>query len=396
MKFKGIGVRDGTVEEIEISAESRDDAYRQMSEMGYKEISVVQKAGFFQQNSVSNKELGIVFRQLASFASAGETFLRSLTDVADVTKNKTLQEALLDIRSRIEMGTPIPVAFSQHSIFPPVVVNLLRVGDESGEMETVLDELAQYLEQIADINDGVNSALMYPKILTTIMMIAGIFLVTYVLPQFRSFYTSMKMEMPFMTKLLYAISDFLRNDWMIAIPGLLAIGFLLKNLKQYMPMLYDNIIVSLPIVKGIMINMYMFRFCKTLQILTQSNIQILDALELTRDTLENHLYTDVLDKTIPLVRIGESISSSMRRNDPDNRFDVMAMAFLSTGEETNNIPELMDTAAQHYQKILKMEIENFGKQLEPILLVGIALFVFALAASVYLPIFRMSQMGGQR
>ena len=396
MKFQGIGTLDGVVEEIEIDASSKMEAQREMASLGYRDITIVEKASFFSKKSVSSKELSITFRQLASFATAGETFLKSLSDVAAVTQNKILQEALLDVRSKVEMGMSIPSAFGQHKIFSPVIINLLRVGDESGEMETVLNELANYLEQITDIEDGVNSALMYPKIISGVMVLAGFFLVTYVLPQFRSFYTNMKIEMPFMTKMLYAMSDFINNDWIIAVPGICAILYFIKNLPRFAPMFYDNMIISAPIIKSIMTNMYMFRFCKTLQILTQANVNIIEAMNLVRDTLDNHLYVEVLDKTIPLIRIGEGIASSMRMNDPDNRFDIMAMAFLATGEETNNIPELMATASRHYQKVLKMEIENFGKRLEPILLFVIAIFVFILVASVYLPIFRMSQMAGAK
>ena len=161
-----------------------------------------------------------------------------------------------------------------------------------------------------------------------------------------------------------------------------------------MPNLHEKLELTLPIIGPIMKNLYMFRFCKTMQILCQSGVEILDALQLVRNAMGNHFYTDILDKTIPLVRIGESLSSSMRRNDPDGHFDVLAMAFLSSGEETNNIGDLMKSASDYYQKQLRLGIDNFGKQLEPIMLVFISIFVFILVLSIYLPIFRMSQLTG--
>ena len=111
--------------------------------------------------------------------------------------------------------------------------------------------------------------------------------------------------------------------------------------------------------------------------------------------MENHHYSSVLQKSIPLIKAGEGITSSIRRNDTEKVYDAMAIAFLNAGEETNNIPELMERAGEYYQKTLNTEIENFGKAIEPILLVIIAIFVFFLVASVYLPIFRMSQIANQ-
>ncbi len=394
MKFEGIGTLDGKTESIDIEAVSIDAARRIMTSRGYKDVSVVEKTSFFRKTSVSNKEMSIIFRQLSAFATAGETFVRAMSNVAEVTKDETLREALLDIKRRIEMGVSIPVAFGQYKIFPSVVINLLNVADKTGEMEVVLAEISKYLEQVTDIEDGVSSATMYPKIVGGVMLIAGIGLTGYVLPQFRQFYTEMHIEMPTATKFLYALSDFLNEDWMIAIPGILALLYFLKNTKTYIPNIHDQLEVSLPIIGKIMRDLYMFRFCKTLQILTQSGTETIEALQLTRDTLENHLYTDILDKVIPLVRIGESITSSLRRNDPEGRFDIMVIAFLTTGEEAGSIPALMKSASEYYQKQLNLGIVNFGKQLEPILLVVIAIFVFALAMSIYMPIFRMSQMAG--
>lgn len=394
MKFEGIGSLNGKTESIDIEAPSLDAAKKKMTSLGYKDVAVVEKSSFFHKTSVSTKELSMIFRQLSAFAMAGETFARSLGSVAEVTKDETLREAILDIRRKVEMGVSIPAAFSQYKFFPAVVINLLNVADKTGEMETVLNEISKYLEQVNDIEEGVSSATMYPKIVGVVMLLAGIGLTTYILPQFRQFYTDMHIEMPAATKFLYALSDFMNEDWMIAIPGILALVYFVKNTKTYIPNTHDKMEISLPIIGKIMRDLYMFRFCKTLQILIQSGTETIEALQLTRNTMENHLYSDILDKVIPMVRMGESITSSIKRNDPEGQFDIMVMAFLSTGEESGNIAALMKSASEYYQKQLNLGITTFGKQLEPILLVFIAIFVFALALSIYLPIFRMSQMAG--
>ena len=125
-------------------------------------------------------------------------------------------------------------------------------------------------------------------------------------------------------------------------------------------------------------------------------MDILETLQLSSDVMENHLYVDVLQKTILRVREGEGVTSSIRKNDKNKIFDLMTIAFLNTGEESSNIGGMMKKASEFYQKTINVEIEGFGKVIEPILLVIIAFFVFILVSSVYLPIFKMSQMAGQQ
>lgn len=395
MKFRGVGYLNGQYKEISLEADTKEQAIMKMKQQRYTNISVVEKASFFSFQGVKSKDVTMVFRQLAAFAEAGEGFTKSLANVADVTQNKVLKESLIDIKKKIEGGMPIATAFSEHSVYPKIVVNLLKVGESSGEMEKTLDELAKYLEQRNNIEQGVKSAMMYPKVITAVMVLAMIFVVMKVLPQFKTFYTDMHIEMPLVTKILYAFSDFLSEQWYIAFPALFLVGYFIKNIPKYMPEAYDATVIRLPIIKGLMINLYMFRFCKTFQILSSSNVEILDTLKLTGETMENHLYSQPIEKSIPLVKAGESISSSIKKNDIKQVFDPMVIAFLYTGESTNNIPDLMDKAANYYQKNLNRNIDDFGKAIEPILLCIIALFVFVLVSSIYLPIFRMSQIAGQ-
>ena len=110
----------------------------------------------------------------------------------------------------------------------------------------------------------------------------------------------------------------------------------------------------------------------------------------------NLIYADIIIKTIPLVKAGEGITSSIRKNDTDKIFDLMAIAFLSTGEDTDDMPELLFKAAAFYERSLNRDIDSFPKKIEPVLLVFISIFVFALVASVYLPVFRMSQIANQQ
>ena len=396
MKFKGIGIINGKSDEIAITAETKDDAFKKMQEMGYKNITIVESASIFQRRSVKTKDISMCFRQLAAFAEAGESFPVSLASVADVSKNRLLKDALLDIKRKVEGGKSIASAFADYKFFPPIVVNLLRVGEKSGEMEKTLNELAKYLQQVYNIEQGVSSAMMYPKIITVVMCLAMAFVVAKILPQFKSFYTDMHIEMPFMTKMLYAFSDFINNQWFIAIPAVLAIVYFIKNINKYMPVFYDNAVIKLPVVKKIMINLYMFRFAKTMQILNASGVETIDALKLTADTMENHLYKNIIKDAIPKVEAGGGITSSIRRCDKDGIYDGMVIAFLQTGESTDNIDGLMGKASDFYQRNLNTAIDNFGKAIEPIILVIIACFVFVLVSSVYLPIFRMSQISNQQ
>lgn len=395
MKFKGIGTLHGKQVEITLNAKSRDEAFSQMKQSGYENISIVEMASFFSRRSVSVKEIAMCFRQLAAFQASGESFTKSLANIADVTQNQTLKDALLDIKRKVEYGQPISVAFAEYKFFPKIIPNLLKVGEASGEMEKTLEELAKYLQQVNNIEQGVKSALMYPKVISGVMALAMAFVIAKVLPEFRSFYTDMHIEMPFVTKCLYAFSDFINEDWFIALPAFALVFYFFKNINKYLPNFCDTMSIRMPLVKTIMINLYMFRFAKTMQILVSSGVNIVEAINLISDAMENHHYSSVLQKSIPLIKAGEGITSSIRRNDTEKVYDAMAIAFLNAGEETNNIPELMERAGEYYQKTLNTEIENFGKAIEPILLVIIAIFVFFLVASVYLPIFRMSQIANQ-
>ena len=393
MKFKCMGNdKKGKFQEVAIRAKSRDEAFRKMKENGFTNISVVEAPSFFARTSIKSKDIAMIFRQLAAYSSAGETFPRALASVADVTPNPALKDALLDIRRRVEGGQSISSSFTEHKCFPKIIVNLLKVGESSGDMEHTLDELAGYLQQVNNIESGVSSAMMYPKIIVVVMFLAIIFMVSNVLPKFRQFYTDMHIEMPLVTKLMYAFSDFLNNEWFIALPSVMLLVYIVKNLRNYIPDTYDYLMIRTPIVKRVMINLYMYRFCKTLQILVSANVDIIESMELVSDTMENHVYVKPIKESIPMIRAGSGITSSLRSNDTGREFDSMVIGFLQSGENTNNIDGLMGKASAYYQRELGMEIDNFGKAIEPILLVVIAIFVAILVISVYLPIFKMSQI----
>ena len=191
---------------------------------------------------------------------------------------------------------------------------------------------------------------------------------------------------------MYAFSDFLNNEWFIALPSVMLLVYIVKNLRNYIPDTYDYLMIRTPIVKRVMINLYMYRFCKTLQILVSANVDIIESMELVSDTMENHVYVKPIKESIPMIRAGSGITSSLRSNDTGREFDSMVIGFLQSGENTNNIDGLMGKASAYYQRELGMEIDNFGKAIEPILLVVIAIFVAILVISVYLPIFKMSQI----
>jgi len=341
MKFKGIGSLHGRQVEITISANSRDEAVKKMKEQGYENISVVESGSFIFKRKPNTKDISVCFEQLATFQEAGESFTKSLATIADVTPNPTLKEALLDIKRKVEGGKQINAAFADYGFFPKIVPNLIKVGEASGELDKTLAELSRYLQQVHNIEQGVKSALMYPKVIGVVMVIAMLVVVSQVLPKFRSFYTDMHIEMPFLTKCLYALSDFLNDQWFIAIPAAVVVWYFLKNIGKYLPTLTDSLCIKIPLLKKIMINLYMFRFCKTMQILLGSGVDIKEAMPLTADTMDNHIYADVIRASVPQIKAGEGITSSIRRNDTDLVYDSMAIAFLNAGEETNNIPDLM-------------------------------------------------------
>ncbi|MGN8833077.1 type II secretion system F family protein [Selenomonas montiformis] len=393
MKFKGIGSKRGRQVEVSISAKSRDEAVKKMKADGYENISVIEVPGLFnRRKKPSTKEISVCFEQLAAFQEAGESFPKSLATIADVTKNIVLKEALLDIKKKVESGKSISDSFSDHPFFPKIVANLIKVGETSGELDRTLKELSKYLNQVTAIEKGVSSAMLYPKVVCTVMAIAVCVVVTQVLPKFRSFYTDMHIEMPFITKCLYALADFLIDDWFIAIPSVIVILYLLKNLHRFLPGVTDFLAMKTPIIKNIMLNLYMFRFCKTMQILLGAGINIKDAMPLVADTMENRVYADIIRKAIPHINSGEGITSSIRRYDEKENYDAMAIAFLNAGEETNSIPDLMGKGANYFQRTLVTDIENFPKTIEPIMIVIIGVFVLALVMAVYTPILRMYKM----
>lgn len=393
MKFKGVGSKRGRQVEVSITAKSRDEAMKKMKAEGYENISIVEAPSLFNRRSKpSTKEISVCFEQLAAFQEAGESFPKSLATIADVTKNTVLKEALMDIKRKVESGKSIADAFSDYSFFPKIVSNLIKVGETSGELDKTLKELSLYLNQVTAIEKGVSSAMLYPKVVSAVMFIAACVVVTQVLPKFRSFYTDMHIEMPFITKCLYALSDFLIDDWFIAIPTVFIGIYFIKNLPRFLPGVADFLSMNTPIVKSIMINLYMFRFCKTMQILLGAGVNIKDAMPLVADTMENHVYADIIRKAIPYINAGEGITSSIRRHDENGKYDAMAIAFLNAGEETNSIPTLMGKGSNYFQRTLITDIENFPKTIEPILIVIIGVFVLALVMAVYTPILRMYNM----
>jgi len=343
------------------------------------------------RTGVGLKTLVFFTRQLSTMFSAGLTIEKAITDLEKEEKHKRFARVLRKISDDIRKGYSLSEAMEQHpGVFNPLYVALVKAGEVSGTLHTVLDELSDYLEKIEDTRRKVSSAMAYPIFI--LIFLSGVVwaMFYYIIPMFADVYASFHADLPVPTTLAINISNFITHNVFatVVILILLVFSIFLIYLTDRGRYVMDSMKLKIPVIGKVINNSIMSKFSRTFSILMAAGVPIMDTMELTENVVQNAVVEGAVRRARVMVKEGYGVANAFRRT---GQFPPTLLQMIATGEETGDMDKLLSKAAQFYEKLVDSVIDRLTSLIEPLLIVIMAAIVGSIIVVIYLPIFDLGE-----
>lgn len=342
--------------------------------------------GKFFEEKVTDSDLMLFARQMASLLKAGVPILRALASLAESGAHKVFSGVLSDLREGLSSGRELSACLRRHpKVFPAFFVNLVRVGETTGRLDEVFMRLFHHLEFEREMRERVKSALRYPAFVITALVIALGVINVMVIPAFAKVYKSSKTELPMMTKILIGVSDWTLAWWPFLLGGMVAalIGFRWWLRTPEGRYHWDKFLLKMPIIGKIIHKAALARFAKGLAMTYQSGVPIVQGLTNAAQVVGNAFIASRVEQMRNGVERGESLTRTAATTAV---FTPVVLQMMSVGEETGELDRLLLEIGELYQRDVEYEIRTLSEQIEPILIAGLGIIVLVVALGVFLPI----------
>lgn len=349
-------------------------------------VAAAPKKYFSFGSKVSAEDVTTMTRQLATLIVAGLPLLRALELIHKQERNPHFKEILRLIADSVSQGNNLSEALAAHpKVFDRLFVNMVKAGEAGGVLDKVLDRLAKFREKSQRIQKKVKSALVYPGVVVTVAVVIVYILMVKVVPSFQKLLSSQKLALPPLTQLVVGISTALTDYWYVTPFVIFGIyyGFKLWLSSTKGKELFDRIIFKLPKVGGFVQIVSVSRFARTFGTLMASGVPILQALTITRDTLDNVVIANSLIRVHDRVRDGEPLSIPLEQT---GVFPQMVTSMIQVGEETGQLPEMLNRVADIYDEEVDNAVTALTSIIEPVLIVFLAVVVGAIVLAMFLPL----------
>ena len=342
-------------------------------------------------NRVKTKDKVLFSRQLSTLINAGLPLVQSLRSVNQQTTSKPLKIVINKVISDVESGSTLSAAMGKHpTVFNQVYTSLIAAGEASGTLDKALERLAIQQEKDADIISKVRGAMVYPIIVLAVMFGVVGFMIVKVLPQVKVLYDGMPgADLPLVTKILLAISDFIIAYWWIILVALAILAFFTTRWARTGPgkLVVDRLKLHIWPVGPLFQKMYMARFSRTGSTLVASGVPLIQMLEITAAATANvHMENSIL-RAAEKVKGGKALSDSLQ-NDPN--FLELVPNMLRIGEQSGSMEQMMSKAADYYEKEVDDQIKGISTIIEPVLMVVLGVVAFIIVAAVLLPVYGLA------
>ncbi|CAN5762773.1 type II secretion system F family protein [soil metagenome] len=330
--------------------------------------------------------------QLAVMLRAGINLRSALDGIADQTTHPNFKKVILSLKQDVESGKQFSQALQKYpKLFGPLFIHMVRASEMAGNFAQMLDRIAGYIAQELETRKMVIGAAIYPGVIGTMAVSVTIFLLTFVLPKFKSVFQGKEDALPWATTFLLGLSDFMVDRWPLILGGLIAIGagvffFIRTEVGGFW---MDRIKLQMPIVKGMFRSLYISRSLQTMGQLVNAGVPMLDVLSITGDISGNRLYQRMWMAVNAAVKTGKKISGTLFKS---ALLPQSVVQMISAGEESGKLGEVLDEISGYYAKQLKDQIKTVTSMIEPIMIVLMGSVVGFIAMAIILPIFKMSQI----
>ncbi|WP_221566270.1 type II secretion system F family protein [Alkalihalobacillus sp. TS-13] len=377
----------------QVDAETRVNAVSVLRERGiaatevfeYKENLLTKELSI--STRINPRDLVIFLRQFAALLDAGVSVVQSVQVLEEQAEQKTFKRTLISIREQVQEGESLSIAMEKYNrFFPPMVIQLTRVGEVSGNLDEAMLRLADYYEKRYEMRQKVVSALIYPALLGIVAIAVLNVMLYVVVPQFTAMYASSNNELPQLTQIVLAVSEFGNTYWWvnITIISLVVIVFYAFWRNETSKYYLDYAMLKVPILGSILQKTLIIEYARTLSSLFTSSVPILQSMSITKNVLNNTVFKKIVDESIDSVEEGKSMSVPMKNSWV---FPPLVLHMIAIGEQTGNLDEMLYKIASFYETEVEHITDRLRTLLEPILILILSVVVGVIVLSVVLPMF---------
>ena len=374
------------VKEVSEKSTAKQKAAERKAKNRGKKKKKKKGAGQIVIGGVRTKDLNTFTRQLSTLTDAGIPVVQSLNILEEQMRPCALKNIVAEVAVDVEGGSSLSEAMSQHpKAFDNLYVNMVKAGEAGGVLDVVLDRLAQFREKAAELKRKVIGALMYPVAVITfaLLILAGI--IIFIIPKFMDMFKELNVELPLPTKILLGVSDAAVAYWYLIplIPVVIFMVYKLIRASHAGRYASDWIKFRIPIFGTILQKTSIARFTRTFGTLLTSGVPILEALNITRDTVGNVVLSSALTKVHDSIREGEPIAAPLEET---NVCEDMVVNMIDVGEETGNLDSMLEKIADNYDDQVDTMVDSLTSLLEPVMIIGLGLIIGFIVMSLFLPL----------
>jgi type IV pilus assembly protein PilC len=360
---------------------------------GISVTKVKKKSSFGGKGKVSEKDITLFTRQLATMMKSGVPLLQSFDIVGKGHSNPAVAKLLMDIKSDVETGSSLSTAFRKYPLyFDQLFCNLIGAGEQAGILDTLLDRLATYKEKILAIKSKIKSALFYPISIVVVAFVITAVIMIFVVPAFKDLFSSFGADLPGPTLVVMAISDTF-VQWWWAIFGSIgfAIWFFFYTWKRSIAMqaTMDRLILKVPVFGELIRKATIARFARTLATMFTAGVPLVEALDSVAGASGNRVYYDATKKVQSEISTGTSLTVAMQNS---NVFPNMVLQMTAIGEESGALDSMLGKVADFYEAEVDDAVEALASLMEPIIMVVLGTLIGGLVVALYLPIFKLGEV----
>ena len=404
MKFNWKGLKSNSFASGEIEADNKDEAIFKLKKDGIiiteinggddlkKDIKQKTKGSFFNRKiKVKEEELLLFTRKFSAMIEAGLAIVPALKMLKTQSENPQLAKIIENIVEKVNAGIPLSTALESYpDLFDNIYVNLTKAGEASGSLDIFLKKISANLEKQMKIVRALKGAMMYPMALMTVAFIVIAVMMIYVVPVFVEIFSSASIELPLPTRMIMAMSDFFRSIYMLITVAIIfaSYKYITNKLKTdlQLKMKLDRKKLTMPLFGKIIENSVMARFSTVLANLISGGVSLIEAMEISKNSLTNEYIKDGLDKVKREIYSGRPFAVALREA---KMFPETLCGFVEVGEETGKLNDMLATISKFYEDEFDHSVSNFSQLLEPIMISFLGVIIGFILVAMYMPIFKM-------
>ena len=345
---------------------------------------------FSENKPLSRADLTLITKQVAILVRSGVQIDETLSVLAEESSQAHVKAVLQAVVAELRAGLPLSKAIATQPLsFDPLYQGVVGAAEQSGKMGQVLTQLAEFLEKRQALKNKALGALAYPAMLTGVAFMIVLFLMTYVVPQIARVFQSTKQALPFSTRFILALSEFLVNwGWLLVIVIIAAVFYARRALaKEDFRLKVDRVLLNLPLIGPLLLGFETARFANTMAMLVAANVPILTALHSARDTLNNTVLRAAIDSTEGRLREGNSLARALGSQ---GVFSPILIHLIRSGEASGKLAEMLKYGAENAELESEQKTKIFTSLLEPLLILIMGLMVLGIVMAVMQPILEMN------